>query len=279
MVALDSTDARKDARTFIVTTVTEPSAVDLRVVVYVTVTFDAPVASWAAAATSRCMAARMASLLAFAGSENVRNKDTGAVIVSVKLKRMDVAAGEGEIPGPTGGRVDDGLADDIFAAGGLEGDSVSALVSVTLDSAEEEALLALADRAPRPEGEGRPEAEPPVAIAVSTTLERDGVDEAAGVFEPLGVNDGDAPMDNVAEGDGVAVAESVGEAESDGVGVGSAVAVPLALGVELGVSVPDGVCDAVRLDDGEGVAGALALLLGLAPLESDAVGEPVELAL
>ena len=69
------------------------------------------------------------------------------------------------------------------------------------------------------------------------------------------------------------VDELVGEPEIDDVDVDSAVAVPLALGVELGVSVAEGDDEAVTLDDGEGVAGALALLLGLAPDERDDVGD------
>ena len=98
-------------------------------------------------------------------------------------------------------------------------------------------------------------------------------------LEVLGVTDGEAPFDSDGVGDAVTVEERVGEPDNVDVGVGSAVAVLLALFVELGVPVPDGVWDAVTLEDGVGVSGALALLLGLAPLESDAVGETVAVAL
>ena len=76
-------------------------------------------------------------------------------------------------------------------------------------------------------------------------------------------------------GDAVVVEELVGEPEIDDEDVDSAVAVPLTLVVELGVPVAEGVDDAVMLDEGVGVAGALALLLGLAPDERDDVGDAV----
>jgi hypothetical protein len=98
-------------------------------------------------------------------------------------------------------------------------------------------------------------------------------------LELLGVADGEAPLDNDEVGDAVVVEERVGEPDNVDVGVGSAVVVLLALLVELGVPVPEGVCDAVMLEDGVGVGGALALLLALAPLESDAVGDTVADAL
>jgi hypothetical protein len=87
--------------------------------------------------------------------------------------------------------------------------------------------------------------------------------------------DGEAPRDSDDVGDAVVVEELVGEPDIDDVDVDSAVAVPLALGVELGVPVAEGVDDAVTLDEGVGVAGALALLLGLAPDERDDVGDAV----
>jgi hypothetical protein len=93
------------------------------------------------------------------------------------------------------------------------------------------------------------------------------------LFEILGVTEGEAPLESDDVGDAVIVDELVGEPEIDDVDVDSAVAVPLALGVELGVSVAEGDDEAVTLDDGEGVAGALALLLGLAPDERDDVGD------
>jgi len=94
-----------------------------------------------------------------------------------------------------------------------------------------------------------------------------------GVFELLGVIDGEAPRDSDDVGDAVVVEELVGEPDIDDVDVVVAVAVPLALGVELGVPVAEGDVEAVTLDDGEGVAGALALLLGLAPDDSEDVGD------
>ncbi len=94
-----------------------------------------------------------------------------------------------------------------------------------------------------------------------------------GVLELLGVIDGEAPRDSDGVGDAVVVEELVGEPDIDDVGVDSAVAVPLALGVELGVPVAEGDVEAVTLDDGEGDAGALALLLGLAPDDSEDVGD------
>jgi hypothetical protein len=89
------------------------------------------------------------------------------------------------------------------------------------------------------------------------------------------VIDGEAPLDSDEVGDAVIVEELVGEPDIDVVDVGSAVAVPLALGDELCVPVAVGVDDAVMLEEGVGVAGALALILGLAPDESDDVGEAV----
>jgi hypothetical protein len=87
--------------------------------------------------------------------------------------------------------------------------------------------------------------------------------------------DGEAPRDSDGVGDAVVVEELVGEPDIDDVDVDNAVAVPLALGVKLGVPVAEGVDDAVTLDEGVGVAGALALLLGLAPDERDGVGDAV----
>ena len=152
-----------------------------------------------------------------------------------------------------------------MAAAGTEGDAYFGGVRTTLADAESIAARTVADAAVDSDD------------AIDDALVRDGV--VLVVLELLAVTDGEAPLDNDEVGDAVAVEERVGEPDNVDVGVGSAVAVLLALLVELGVPVPDGVWDAVTLEDGVGVSGALALLLGLAPLESDAVGETVAVAL
>jgi hypothetical protein len=263
VLAVELIDAANSAYTRIVTD-NEPSELAERAGTTVMFAGATPpvavkIASYDAEAASLCRAAMTAGSLALAGKAKERERVSGILTVSEKLINTNASM-----------RVAAMLCDGVVINDDLDGDTASADI----------ARLALPDKTP--DEEGSPAFDQLVATvppAVDEVPKSDDdeaaltVPEEVGVFELLGVMDGEAPLDRDDVGDAVAVEELVGEPEIDDVDVGSAVAVPLALGVELGVPVAEGDVEAVSLDDGEGVAGALALLLGLAPDDSEDVGD------
>ena len=110
----------------------------------------------------------------------------------------------------------------------------------------------------------------PVPVAVPDALRLDDID---GVAAPLGDRDGLEPTDN--DGVGVALGVELLLIVVDGVAGGVCVAepVPEELGVGVAVAVPVEAPDALTVGDTDGVTALLGVCEGLAPTDSDGVGD------
>jgi hypothetical protein len=119
------------------------------------------------------------------------------------------------------------------------------------------------------------------AVAASSALEDDDAPDTMrrGVFELLGVTLGLAPEEREEVGDEVIVVDVVRVPDVLGATVSRAVDVVVAEGVVDGDTVPEEVNESVALELALGVASALGVTLTLAPLESEAVGDTVTVAL